>query len=456
MGRLKSGEADTFRLRPSAGEVLAVFLQAQDSNVVELVVEGQSYFVSPMARASYVLHASLEANRTTDFGVMADSTYLLIVRAPAGTTPGFETGRYRFRPTLVDTLPENSSASLPLAADVSGEELTNSADIDFWTLGTPIADTLGLVLRANLDPPGASIPVVASLRENLSFNNYAVTLPGDTVTVQGPLVTSRVPTQFFLRVQAGDPTLLATVTPTFPTYHVKIFVADLRPETRAAIIGLADSLPVEAIDSVGDVDTYKVPLAQNAAGYVTALQVVSGAPDDTLEMLVSGTGGAGGGSHIESTITDTALLSNVTAGAGPFDPGITVRITARHLSSSLARPTYRFAVLSINTAPETVSSTLAPGDTIASEQIDFAGDVDEYLITGTASQVVTAQLALPANFGGPVVLDLVGVGSVLVNPGDSLGTTPLTLTIPSTGTYTLRVSDLAAQVGRGLYLLTLH
>ncbi len=456
-GRLRFGEADTFRLQTSATGVMAVFLQAQDSNVVELLVEGQAYLFSPRTRASYSLSPSLEANRTPHFAVVADSIYHVIVRAPAGTALGFETGRYRFRATVVDTLPENSAATVPLAADISGESLTNSADIDAWTLGTPIADTLGLVMRVKLDPPGSSVPVVASLREFLSFyDDFAMTLPGDTVTVQGPIVTSRVLTQFFLRVRTPDPSLIATVNPTVPTYHVRIVIADLRPESRPAIIGLADSLTTEAIDSVGDVDTYKVPLAPNAAGYVTALQVVTGAPDDTLEMLVNGTGGAGGGSLIQSTIADTALLSNVTAEAGPFDPGITVKVTARHLSNPLARPTYRFAVLPINRAPETASAALALGDTIASEQIDFAGDVDDFTFTGTANQVVTANMALPANFGGPVVLDVIGVGSALISPGDTLGTAPLTVTLPSTGTFTLRARDLAAQAGRGFYLLTLH
>ena len=213
---------------------------------------------------------------------------------------------------------------------------------------------------------------------------------------------------------------------------------------------------MESIDSVGDVDTYKVPVAQNNAGYVTALQVVSGAPDDTLEMLVFGTGGAGGGSLIMSTIADTALLGNVTAGAGPYDPGITVKISARHLSNPLAQPSYRFAVLPIDPAPETVAAAIAPGDSITTEQLDFAGDVDDFTITGMANQVVTLDMGLPPNFGGPVLLDLIGVGSALINPGDTLGTPPLVVTLPSTGTYTLRVQDLAAQAGRGLYVLMMQ
>ena len=115
---LKVGDADTFRLVPSGSGEMAVFLQAQDSNVVELTVEWHGVVAIPTARASYLQHASLEANRTMHFPVVADSTYSMIIRAPAGTAQGFATGRYRFRPTLVDTLPESGTAMLPLAADL--------------------------------------------------------------------------------------------------------------------------------------------------------------------------------------------------------------------------------------------------------------------------------------------------------------------------------------------------
>jgi len=451
--RLTAGDVDTFRLQPATSGLVAVYLQAQDSNLVEISVEGLGVPIA--TRASYVNHASLEANRTTQFPVVAGTIYRVIVQAPFGTAVGFREGRYRFLSVAVDTAPENGPANAPLSADVSGESLSSSADIDVWTIGAPIADTLGLIMRVSLDQPGSSVPMVASLRGPTNFNNYQFALPGDTVAVQSPLVTTPDLMQWYVQLQAADPGPYSWVKPTFPTYHFTVSVADLRPESRTAVTGLADSLPVEAIDSVGDVDTYRLPLAASFMGYVAALQVASGAADDTLELSLTDNFGQGA-QLIQSTVADTALLSNVTAGLAPLTQGMTVKVTARHLSNPIARPTYRFTVLPISPAPETVPAALAPGDTVTSEQIDFAGDVDDFTIAGIANQLVTADLTLPPNFGGPAVLDLIGVGSVQINPGAPLGTTPLTVTLPSTGSFTLRVRDLAAQMGRGHYRLTLQ
>jgi hypothetical protein len=154
-----------------------------------------------------------------------------------------------------------------------------------------------------------------------------------------------------------------------------------------------------------------------------------------------------------STATDTALLDHV---YGPFyrlASHFTVIVHASHLGQPSNHPTYRFGILVQDTLPETAPGQLNLGDTVSVESIEYAGDVDVYSFAGTLGQVVTADVEFNPSFGGTGRLDIVGLGTVLPVAGAPLGTTPLTVTLPSTGTYRVKVFNHTA--GRGPYRLIL-
>lgn len=454
-GALAAGGADTFGLRLSQPSLLAVYLQALDSNVVEVLIEGPGILGTPSTRASYSVQPPLEANRTSRILVSRDTLYRIIVRPPDETPREFRAGRYRFRPILVDSLPEDTPQAAPLGEVIAAEHFATSADVDTWLLGTPLTDTLGLILSLTLDPPGSTLPVEMYLREFRDFNSLKFTSTGDTTTFRSPLITRAAPTQWYLQMQLADPPFLQHLQPVLPTYRVRASVVDLRPERRPVLMPLADSLSLEAIDSVGDVDTYRVP--HNLAptpDHVFGLQVLGGSPEDTLQLTLEDLEQV---QVLVATGSDTALLDRVTA---PFTPRFgldgSARVTATHLASPFASPTYRLVALPFSPGPETVPATVLPGNSVTAERIDFATDVDEFTFAGVANQTITLDFDIPTTFGGPLMLDLVTVGSVRRDPGEPLGSRPWTVTLPATGTYVIRLKDYVDRVGRGYYRLVLH
>lgn len=342
-GRIAIAESDTFLLRAPATGSMVIYVQALDSNIIEVAAEGFEVLSHPATSASYVNHPPLEANRTTRFPVLADSVYRLIVRPPAGTLARYRAGRYRFLPAMVDPRPEHTPEHSPLGIDYTIEDLGSPHDVDEWILGAPIADTMGVALKVTVGP-GGDVPVLASLHTNTAFNDFQFTIPPGGGTVQSELQYSSAVYQWYAQIRADDPAPLQTHAPVLPLVHVQTIVADFRPEHGSARLTLGDTLE-EQIDSVGDVDTWRMPKSAGPnAAYVGGLALVSGAPGDTLRLSISDDIGTAP-PNLLVTVGDTVLLEHLTAPVQPVYNFVTARVAASHLASADSRPTYRFVLL---------------------------------------------------------------------------------------------------------------
>ena len=59
-----------------------------------------------------------------------------------------------------------------------------------------------------------------------------------------------------------------------------------------------------------------------------------------------------------------------------------------------ARLPYTFQLRPIDRRPERATTTLAAGDTVASESLDHVGDIDAFTLTGTPGEELTALLIM--------------------------------------------------------------
>ena len=118
----------------------------------------------------------------------------------------------------------------------------------------------------------------------------------------------------------------------------------------------------------------------------------------------------------------------------------------------------------VNRAPESVASVFAVGDTVQGEALEPPGDVDEFTFTGALGQQVAAFLqTFTGSFGPCLVLDVLDqartpnesrLGNRVTSCGSPStldGQTTGPLTLPRTGTYTVRVQGTDSNQAHGAY-----
>jgi hypothetical protein len=457
-GAITQAETDQFSFTPTASGYAVVFLQALDNNVVELRIDiPDSVLTESIVRASSDGDPSLVANRTPLFQVGAGIKYRIRVNAPAGVAGTLVNGAYRYQIEPIDLDPEDGPATLALGAQTV-ESFSGPGDYDHWTMQSGFADTVGLLFQFALQGPAVNTQISVDVYGFNSFTGnsgyFHLTSAGDTVTHTSGLILPADLTTLEVKVRMSDPANYSLLDPVLPSYLMRTTVVDMRPEVRPVMGGLLDTLITESIDSVGDVDTYRILPEVTAAYYVVAFMADQASPGDTVELRVKNAF-ASGEILLQSTASDTALLDHVAGSFFQWGPAFpfTVTVSASHLGQPTNHPSYRFGVMVMDTLPESVASSISVGDTITTETILFSGDPDYYTFSGTAGQVVTADLELAPQFGGIGRLDITGLGTVLPVAGAPLGTTPLTVTLPTTGTFQVRVSNYTR--GRGSYRLIL-
>jgi hypothetical protein len=345
-------------------------------------------------------------------------------------------GAYRFWTYAVDRAPEHRASTVPLSAEIRGESIDRSGDLDEFRFTVAAGDELNAFLQAprpfllEITPPSGS--AIAS-----------VTAPSGADTGLFRVSTGRFQFQqagtYLARVSGSD--LIAdTGAYRFFLYHV-----DRRPEHAPQALTAGDTVASESIDLPGDVDefTFSATAGQELNAF---LQARDGSPNTHLMLEAVDVDGTVLGSAY-SAGSDTSLLEQATGRFAARSTGTQrLRVKAAPFAGiELSTGPYRLFLYRVNRLPESRPATLTFGDSVFGESIDVPGDVDEFQVTVPESSGANLLIELPAAPPGSqsIVAQLVNLASgevALSTSVNAAGASPSSRARLGPGAYVLRVT----------------
>ncbi|HEU5466419.1 MAG TPA: hypothetical protein VFU75_05980 [Gemmatimonadales bacterium] len=329
---------------------LALSVSGAQDSVLEAPINGR---VSLPTTRTYRVEASSSRNGCRD-GFGPDFGYL---------------GPYRMLVYRIDTLPEQVSDTVAVGDTVKGEAVDRVGDIDVFALH----GTAGQLVDLQFASPSSG-----SKRQLQVFVSGAATSPS-TFSTGGDTSLDEHATGRFVLPGTGQVTLRVDGVRDgrggdAGPYVLYAYPVNPNPEHLPIAITLGDTVTGEAIDHVGDLDqfTFTATAGQLFNGF---LQASGAAPSAQITLQVLGPDSTAASGVANSTGADVTLLDQVT---GRFQAPATGTYTVRVSGANQDAGPYRFAILPVSRAPETASSSLAFGDSVSNEAIDFPGDLDEF------------------------------------------------------------------------------
>ncbi len=300
----------------------------------------------------------------------------------------------------VNSQPELVPALVSPDDTIIGETLDNSADVDeFRVAGAAPEVHIGFLLAG----PGIPVYMQATTLAG-SRLGYPTASDSNDVELEAQMTgrfTVSGASGYIVRVDADG---LGTYDPRPGpgAYSFQMRRIDLGPEAAPATLQPGDTLGGERIDFVGDIDRFQVP-ATAGARYNVFLQALA-APDSGA-ILVLEASMSGDTSRTSSTEGDSALRRQFTGVIqAPATGTLEVLVRGGSDFGRLDRGPYRIFVYPVDTMPELTPATLAPGDSVVGETIEFPGDMDYFMVTGAHD---TLNVLLRRDASAPEPLDLV-------------------------------------------------
>ena len=364
-----------------------------------------------------------------------------------GTRSGAYRGPWRVVLHPIDTAPESRSATIALGGTV--EEVSEPiGDVDRYHISVKRGEHYDVYFQAAADmwlrvdadtfPPLSKFgtepgPLEGhSLMESPHTRRIDALEDGEFTITVGPMESGRDLSQH-------------------GAYRFVVTRYSAEVEHHAATIAPGDTIDDEKLDVLGDIDEFT--LTGTPGEEVTILFAASPTTQwltlhtfdlDTKEVLI----------EMQSIVARQ--------GTSRFRLPASGRIGVRLMEVSgpdgyRSVGPYSMYVLPINRAPEKAASSFAIGDIVEGEAIEFSGDVDEFTFTGAAGDRVRAFLGLPhGDWGGYMGLTLevspagsdVVLGSVtFANPDPTLNVGTEVVTLPTSGSYTVRVRAAEERTG---------
>lgn len=185
-------------------------------------------------------------------------------------------------------------------------------------------------------------------------------------------------------------------------YRLAVIAVGTAPESHSAALAIGDSVTTEAIDVPGDWDQFTVT---TTPGQELNILFGTGAPCCALP------GAAAFDPATANTLAGTLGFGMHIAGPFRVPAGGTVWIAVYEGASVYFRQCfdatcgglysytgpYALQVLALNRAPEVASPAYTLGDTVRTEAILPAGDIDEFTLTATPGDTLSAWYHLLAN-----------------------------------------------------------
>ena len=326
------------------------------------------------------------------------------------------------------------------------------------TMGTPVEDRVipGTSDEFALVVPAGEFKILLRARSGRAADSLMAALTDAAGNVVGQPVTSvgtdtalfaqssgwlsaRAGTEWRIRVRGlglddgGD-------------YTLQLFPRDASPESVPAAIAVGQTVQGEALDVPGDVDEFTlngtagqewILFANSDAGPLAPLTFTLVEGDAVVATLPI----QGAMEALEGRSTGRVVL--------PRTGTYRVRVSAHEDPFTQVRGAYRFRVDAVNRAPEAGSAALALG-AVAAEAIGSVGDVDEFRFTVAGGPEINLLVQVQSGMAAGLRFELLEgartLTEVLLDAPtatlDERGTGRITL--PTAGTYTVRVSGPAA------------
>jgi hypothetical protein len=428
--------ADWYSFEANPKVLYVVFLEALRGSAY-LVVSDSSH----QSQFTYVVASTggpeLLENASGTVGTQDGGVYQVrVTRVPPNTI-----ARYRFMVYAIDQAPELVPDHFTLGDTVIGESINPMVDQDSFSVHGDSGQEIVAVAEA-LGPAGSGSVSLTVIDPALnSFFGYVIADAGTSVArTTGRLrLSGSHDYRFFVSSVTSNQ---------YPRYRGPYrfwsYIVNRAPEHRAAAIPFNVEIRDERLDQAGDVDEFTF---QANAG--TDFNAFVQGSERTFQLEVARRGAAPFAAAT-SQASDTALFAHATNRFHITDAGTYVlRATGSQSYQVADTGAYRLYLYAIDPKPEHVSATITPGDTVAGEEIELPGDVDEFTFTGVAGEEFNA--FLQAQNGRPETrlwLDVLDHTGTVLRRAESFGSDTSLLrqaggrfALPGSGTYRLRVSE---------------
>lgn len=379
------GDIDEFPLPGAAGDEFNIFFQVLSGSLgVPLqLVAADSLGPAAGLVQSRMGDTSLAGQFTGRF-VLPSAGALRIRVTGIGSNTALDTGAYRFRLYPINRKPETLPETLAFGDSLFGERVDLPGDVDEFHVSIPDSSGVNLVAGFDSGASGGQLEVTLLDSTGHTVTDVRPYTPG-MFALSGTLQPG--PGRYTLRVQGAD-----NPSPFVGPYRVWLYKIGLGPEVAPDTIAIGDTISNETIDPAGDVDQF----------------TFFGQGDDHINIALQGLATAGGGSfrafiigpngQMPYDFVVSPLLAD-SLGANTSNRIDLPRAGWYHLSIAGAsspaliteRGPYRVALTRFNAAPEHVSASLVPGDSVTGEAIDYIGDWDEFSVSGTSGQLLAIE-----------------------------------------------------------------
>lgn len=311
-------------------------------------------------------------------------------RAP-GTRDSFR-GPYQFVLAPVDTQPEHTTATLAVDDTVRLETSAWPWDIDRFRIAATSADTVVVELWRPDDPAWTQrLFVENGDADAMVFQLLQPRAGTVTASQRIDLVADRTVT---ISVEGLDTTWHPGAVGSYRLVARRVSAA---PEHHAVAIAIGDTVR-EPLDYYGDVDDYILRGTPGQEINVSGGWPISEAPPVFVITLLDASSGATLAS-LTSFDFRYSQTTQIPAG-GEVRVRVCVGVDCVYQAcpggycqyGPPPLPDYWLVVNAIDRAPETVSASIAIGDTVSGEALENSGDIDEFYFDGVAGERISAQL----------------------------------------------------------------
>jgi hypothetical protein len=367
---VRAGEPVQYRMDAPSGQPVRVFFEAQGDSLLLELVDASADSARLLAHiVSSGSDTSLTGQASPWFQLDGGRDVQAHVRT-LGTSGG---GSYNILLYGLDTAPETGSAVVALGDTVS-EAIDPPGDIDEFRVHV---DTTSHII-AFLQTFNYS-DLALSVRDSATGTSVAHAVSYGAVSH----LESR--SSGLLSMPAG--TYIASVgaergTDERGDYRFQLRPISMQPERVPGVVQPGDTVTGEWIRPLGDVDEYRLSLAQTHDINIFFWRPTGSGPQFELQLLQ---GDSAVGPPLRAMWPSPP--DSIQTGRLHLDPGnYTIRVSGLVQGDpATATGEYGFEVRDIDPAPETLPAQFAVGDTVAGEKIDGPGDYDDFTFSTSAT-----------------------------------------------------------------------